>query len=396
MKDEKKLNIATGPPVSGSNFFGRKNELDYIWDMLKKGNNYKFPSPRRVGKTSFGLKLLEIARAEKWQTISINLEKIDSEADFIDALITELEKLSWWDRRKAEGGAFFDFLKRFRGLKGKGFGVEFELGYELIDKEINIYRELVNILDHDEPLLFLIDEVTVLLERIMKTENGEQRAEYFLHGLRALRQVNNSKVRWIFISSVGIENFVNRHNFSKTINDFATYELQPFTTEDTHKMILALEAGQNFGLTPEIRTAITNKIGYLLPFFIQLLFAQMHQLHKIKRRDATLALVDEAYQEVINGSDLNTWIERLVEQYGEYKILAEAILKMLCQKKEGLSRRDILHALPNVDSSEMELDTKLGNVLFMLKNDGYLSDFERRYTFRSPLLRDFWFNRYIY
>ena len=30
----------------------------------------------------------------------------------------------------------------------------------------------------------------------------------------------------------------------------------------------------------------------------------------------------------------------------------------------------------------------------MLKNDGYIIEEELKYTFRSPLLRDFWYNRF--
>ena len=40
-----------------------------------------------------------------------------------------------------------------------------------------------------------------------------------------------------------------------------------------------------------------------------------------------------------------------------------------------------------------ELNT--ARVLRMLLNDGYLLEKNGKYTFRSPLLRDFWFDRFV-
>jgi hypothetical protein len=44
---------------------------------------------------------------------------------------------------------------------------------------------------------------------------------------------------------------------------------------------------------------------------------------------------------------------------------------------------------------EEKAETVLNKLLNMLKNDGYIMyNLEAKYTFRSPLLRDFWFNRF--
>ena len=37
----------------------------------------------------------------------------------------------------------------------------------------------------------------------------------------------------------------------------------------------------------------------------------------------------------------------------------------------------------------------LTQILTRLKNDGYITMNEKRYVFRSPLLRDFWHNRFV-
>lgn len=340
------------------------------------------------------MKLLERATAKKQGAIFLNLQLLNSEADFFDALTDELSKLSWWKSKLTKGGAYFDWLKKFRSIKISG-PVDVEFSVDFDKSESNIYREFNSVLKHDEPTVILFDEVTDLLDAIMKKENGRARAERFLQGLRSFRQQSGSKIKWIFISSVGIENFMSRHNLSATVNDFATYELLAFSPDTAATMIRALEAGQDMKLTDVIRNKMLAKIGHLLPFFIQLLFAKMQQLHKINESPIDEDLVDVAYRNILNDAELNTWIERLNEQYGEQKSIAHAVLKSLCHKPQGLHRADILQGLSVPGSTEAEISTALGDVLFMLKNDGYLDVKEGNYAFRSPLLRDFWYNRYV-
>ena len=74
---------------------------------------------------------------------------------------------------------------------------------------------------------------------------------------------------------------------------------------------------------------------------------------------------------------------------------ARRILK-LCTLPDGRSREDLLANLfvkkiNNIDHTE----AILAKLLDMLQNDGYLMELEGKYTFRSPLLRDFWHNRFI-
>ena len=108
------MEIKTGTPVEGDDFFGREKELSYAWKRIKAGNNLIFPSPRRVGKTSFALKLLEKAKIEGWHTISINLEKNAGEKEFVETFVDELKKLSNWEILKEKGSSFISFLKQFK------------------------------------------------------------------------------------------------------------------------------------------------------------------------------------------------------------------------------------------------------------------------------------------
>ena len=97
-----KINNQTGSPVEGDDFFGRTKELDFAWKHIKKGNSIILSAPRRVGKSSFGKKLLVKAKDEGWNTFEINLEEIKSEIGFVNLFVEKLQNQSWWDEIKTK------------------------------------------------------------------------------------------------------------------------------------------------------------------------------------------------------------------------------------------------------------------------------------------------------
>ena len=70
------LTNITGAPVEGENFFGREKELDFDVKQIKAGNSLILSAPRRVGKSSFAKKVLEILGNDGWNTVEINLEEV--------------------------------------------------------------------------------------------------------------------------------------------------------------------------------------------------------------------------------------------------------------------------------------------------------------------------------
>ena len=158
------MEIKIGPPVTGEDFFGRQKELEYVWALIKGGNNFIFPSPRRVGKTSFALRILEEARSSGWQTIDINLESCRNEQAFLEQFVTQLRNLSTWEKIKDKGNNLFEFLSKFKPSVEAG-GVKVSLEWNTHKREA--YNQLNQLLNHDEPMLIFLDEVTVLLTSLM-------------------------------------------------------------------------------------------------------------------------------------------------------------------------------------------------------------------------------------
>jgi uncharacterized protein len=383
----------TGPPVEGEDFFGREKELEYAWSRIADGNNLTLPAPRRVGKTSFALKLIAKAKSEGWNTITINLERIPTEQEFIELFIEGLKELSWWEKVKDKGAAVISFLGKFKPSVSYG-GATVELNW--IDAKETVYKQLSDLLNHEEKTLIFLDELTVLLTSIVQGENGKKNVTRFLHWLRDIRIRSGSKIRWVFCSSVGIENFTHRHGISVTVNDIPDFKLKSYTKEESLHMLKSLGASNSLQLDEQILRTIVDKLGYCLPYFVQLIFEKIRYLIVVEHLLPDIDIVDTAYNALIEEKHFNTWIERIHEQYGDNRVHAIRLLKHLCQDKNGIKREALVNVLvnPTLDSEKAEEIVSI--LLYMLDNDGYILDDEGGfYRFRSPLLRDFWFNRYM-
>jgi uncharacterized protein len=386
------MEIKTGAPVEGDDFFGREKELEYVWKRIKAGNNFILPSPRRVGKTSFVLKLLVMAEKEGWKTISLNLERNKSEQAFVEELLEEIKKISIWEKIKSKGTKLTETFKNLKPTFEHG---DYKVSLEWNQVKDDIYKQLAEIIDHEKPTLIFMDELTVLLSNILKQENGHFQVSNFLHWMRDLRIQSGSKIRWVYCSSVGIENFTHLHNISATLNDVTEYMLKSFDAQTSKSMMKLLGESNDLKLKDEIQNEIIEKLAYTIPYFIQLVFEKILYFKEVEDVHLNTEIVQLAYDALTIGSHFNPWIERINIQYESNTKYAFSVLKFLCQEKNGVNRESLMNSISNLELDHIETEILLGNVIYMLSNDGYILNDEGLYRFRSPLLRDFWLNRFV-
>jgi uncharacterized protein len=387
------MNNQTGSPVEGEDFYGRENELNFAWNHIKKGNSLILSAPRRVGKSSFAKKLLNKAHTESWNTFEINLEEIKSEAGFVNLFVEKLQNQDWWGNLKSKSkGTIEQILTsikpsfEYEGMKGT---------LEWQSKKADIYEKLKQLLDHQEPTLIMIDEVTILLNSFLEDkENGIENVKFFLNWLRSFRQVTGTKIQWVFCSSIGIDNFTNQHNLSYTFNDVTSFPIGAFNENTSIGLLKALAKSDSLPITDEIIKEMLAKIGWLLPYFLQILHFKFNSLIKIEGDKINEKTLEKAYQLLIEEKHLNTWNERL-KDYGTLEADARLLLTHICKTKNGASRNSLISLLIKKYNDPEKSEEIVSKLLYMLKNDGYLVEEGGKYLFRSPLLRDFWFNRNV-
>jgi uncharacterized protein len=381
------MNNQVGPPVEGEDFYGRDNELNFAWKHIQKGNSIILAAPRRVGKSSFAKKLLSKAKSEKWNTFEINLEEIKSEIGFVNLFVEKLQNESWWQKPVEKLEQILSSLKPTIKYE------EIEAKLEWQSKKADVYEKLKQLLNHQSDTLIMIDEVTILLNSFLEDdEKGIENVKFFLNWLRSFRQITGTKIRWVFCSSIGIDNFTNQHGLSYTFNDVNSFPLGAFNETTSIGLLKALAQSDELSTNELIIKAMLNKIGWLLPYFLQILHYKLNYLVSVDGDTLNEQTLDKAYKLLIEEKHLNTWEERL-KDYGLLEADARLVLTHICKSAKGISRNSLVALLHKKYNDPAKAEEIVGKLLYMLKNDGYLVEEEGKYFFRSPLLRDFWFNR---
>ena len=379
-----------GPPVEGDDFFGREKEIQKANKLLDSSHSLLLSAPRRIGKSSLAKRLIEEKKNLGWKCVYIDLEETTTEDGFLNLVIEAFCKNGIW-KQVAEGMS--------KGLASVLESIEkislgpVQFNFAKKEDQEDLYKNLKELIRHDEDTFIVVDELTLFLTILSKGEDGVEKVAFILNWLRSLRQVSKTKVRWLFCGSVGLRNFTSAMNLGYTVNDLTEFSLDELSRGEAAGLLLELCKSENIEMSDGLVEYTLNKLYWNIPYFIQIIFSNLAEDYadKITRED-----VDAAYRKLCSENYLSTWSERLVE-YGEYELPARQILKLLATRPEGIERESMLNNLmTGQDASKIEaVDYTLSKVLAMLENDGYIMKKDALLMFRSPLLRDYWFDRFV-
>lgn len=323
-------------------------------------------------------------------SVCILLEGVRTRDEFLKVLLENFQKSGIWKDAANKAG---DLLNRvLEGLKGIG-PVEFDFARE--ERNNNLYTALSEAMDHAKDTLVVIDELTLFLNVLDKNDGDHKEAEYFLNWFRSLRQVTDSKIRWIFCGSVGLQNFTRMRNLSMTINDLVSFDFDELIDSEARGLVKALAESEGFPFDDGTVDYFINKIEWNIPYFIQLLFNTVKAFPGVKE-EVTEEMIDTAFDRLIRTDNFNTWSERLAEYNGQ-ETGARLILKELSKTETGLTRDQMLNVYTSLTGDNpVKADDELSLILNMIEHDGYIQRVDgglRR--FRSSLLRKWWHYKFV-
>lgn len=377
-----------GPPVTGTDFIGRERELSDAWKAIEDTNSLLLASPRRIGKSSFAMMLAQKAEAQGWNALYLDLQGLKDEGDFISLLIKKLNKIkeknSIIELTKNKIHALLSTIKKVDAFK---ITLEFQKNPE------DSYEKLTKAFQLPQRTLIVIDELVLFLQELTK-KGSIDRAENFLNWLRSIRQKEAKKVSWVFCSSISIHGFVSQNNLTYTINDVAPFNLGEMTMEEATLLLKSLDESYGTNLSDNDIQYILKRIEWKLPYFIQLFF---NKLVSNKERNNGKELEENCtmiFREIIQEHELDTWSERLAA-YGADEKAARTLLSYLCQPDHKSERSFLEEVIKDKIPEQADVKEKYAVIKRMLETDGYIIQDENGIHFRSPIIREFWFNRYI-
>lgn len=390
-----------GNIAKGKDLWDRQNEVKTIWKALEK-TSVLLKAPRRFGKTSIMYHLYENPKSD-FKVFFQDTEGMNEPEDFISDLMAKTLLDSKFNN------AIKPITKWLKKITDKIEEVEVANFRLKIKEEIKIdWKEkgldfITNLAEYDEKIVFLIDEIPVLVQNIDK-KHGSQTAQDFLHWFRTVRQTPNlSKIRWVVGGSIGIEHILERIKAgTKIINDFQIIGIGPFSKEDGKAYIMELlkTEGQIKRITSATVNKILELIGAPVPYFIQILVKEsLHEMERRKEKTLSNKIIHIAYREQVLGPASRTYFEhyftRLRDYYDENseRVAKRLILEVARKKSVGKAE---LFKLFRMESRGNLSDERFSYLMTDIENDFYVSyDPENKtYSFTTNILRDWWLRYY--
>lgn len=379
-----------GVPVTGEDFYGRKNELTKAHRYLNERQSLLLSAPRRIGKSSFAKKLIADKDAQSWKCIYIDLQGIATQETFLRKLIDSFTGAGLMEKTCQKAKDFFESF--FDVAKGVELGMlKIDLNHR--DALESLYNRLSDTFNFDNDTLIVIDELPLFLGKLIDNDGGNRdEVEFLLNWFRSIRQHENSHLRWLFCGSVGLRNFTNHHKMSHAINDLVDFELGELTTEEAQGLIKALAQSYKLSMNDEVVNKTLSMLQWPIPYFIQLLIDKLIS-KKTDCEDSTVEIDDVtiAIDELSRSNYFNTWNERL-DEYRDLEYMARMVLDNISIAEDGSNKSTLLKiAMKGRKNTEEPLINKnLTKVLEMLEHDGYIMRIGDNRKFRSPLLRKWW------
>ncbi|HET8774722.1 MAG TPA: hypothetical protein VFP80_13050 [Thermoanaerobaculia bacterium] len=389
------LHNTVGRPVEGDDFFDRVAEIRKLWDRLET-DNVLLLAPRRVGKTSVMYHLRDTAAEHGYRSMYTSVANGLTELDFVRRLLSEIERHK--EGRKALRGlkksAVGQFFRRIRRIDLFGGGVELtdhaEGQWAAIGESI-----IAALHGLESKWLLLIDEVPIFVLGLMKADPSGTRAKTFLNWFRDLRLApqTSKTVRWLLAGSIGLDTVTRRMNLGDTINDlYLENDFGPFRREVALQLLEQLSASYGFPMPNEIKGEICDRIGWLIPYHLQLVFGELRT--RCSGGAPSAADVTAIFDDLLSPakrSYFDYWKQRLHVELGNPEDeQAVSVLGGVAADTNGASEQTLSAILAGHIKDPAARKARLTYLLDVLCSDGYLVKANDRYVFRSNLLRDYW------
>lgn len=384
------MKLTVGNPVEGDDFFDREDEQKRAWRHLES-DHLLMLAPRRIGKTSLIYRLRDTSQAHGFYSVYCSFAGCSDERDCVAELFKALHPLQTIGQKTAE---MFGWIKSIRysdfGVEWGGAGGNWRQAGEEIAKALA---------DTDHDWLVCVDELPVFIVKLLQQgDEGRERARTFLYWLRNLRQTHYRKVKWLLAGSIGLDTVAARLRIGDAINDLKPFPLDAFSRECAERFLDALAKSYSIALPPEVRDHIVARIGWPVPYYLQLMFSSLRDTVEDDGASVAVATVDALFEKLLGPGyqgHFDYWRQRLDDELGQPDAgHAVRLLNRLAGTREGLSDVVLGLVLHRHIADTEERDRLLRHLLNVLDSDGYLVRRDGRYAFRLEWLRLYWLREY--
>lgn len=404
---ESRLKLTTGNWVSGDRFWGREDEIERFIEKLDNEAHILLVAQRRIGKTSL---MREVSRQIQARYICLHVDWQGTHAaeDAIAELVAATrEHHSLWEKTRVVFRNILSVLtQNVETLQISELKLQLRSGMTEADWRSKGDRVLEILAASDKPVVVFLDEVPILVNRLLKgtdykiTPDRREQADRFLSWLRANSIQHQGKIRFVVTGSIGLEPVLRQGGLSATINNFSPFDLAPWRAAVAKGCLQALANEYKLVYRDGAEEEVIDRLGVCIPYHVQLFFDGLHrECKQTGRSEISRELVGEIYDRDMlstrGRAELSHMEERLKLGLGAQlhslavDLLAEAAVTGSLSAEAA---RIIVSGQEFPGDEERSSTEILREVLGVLEHDGYLRRSSSGYQFESNLLKDWWHN----
>lgn len=391
-----------GPYVTGDDFFGRSHEVARLIELLLDGAHISLAAQRRIGKTSL---LHEAIGGLKGRLtgLYVDLQDCHDAGDAIAAIaFASRAHTSLWTRVQA---GFANVLQNIEAIGPEELQLHLRSGV-MGDWRVKGDRLLADLAAAEPPVVLMLDELPVLLVRLLRDGSGQPRADgrdaadHLLSWLRKGAIAHTGRLRIVVTGSIGLGPVARQVGLSGTLNAYQPFLLEPWAPQTAMDALKALEQHGQVSLEQDAREEVVQKLGSCIPYHVQLFYSQLredarrHQRDRVTRLDVervytTRMLSNHAHAELAHMEErLRLMVPADLHALTLDLLTETAVTGALSIEAALILARDYEQVAPAAERA-------LQDIFAVLEHDGYLErgpDGQRRFI--SRLLRDWWRARF--
>ena len=391
----------------GDRFWDREEDLRFFEEKVDEGKHLLLVAQRRMGKTSL---MHEAARrlSKHYLHLYVDLQEAFEAPDAIVKLsLATREHDSLWGKTWALlGNAVGAVVDKVDSLAVGELSVSLRAGLTAGNWAAKGDALLATLAASDKPVLLLLDEVPIMVNRMLKgqdytiTPERKQATDAFMSWLRKNSIEHQGKIRIVLSGSIGLEPVLHQAGMSAHLSTFVPFELRPWEPKVAVGCLDALAAEYGIEFPDGAQSEMVERIECCIPDHVQMFFG--HARDWCVRNGKSQSLkedVEEVYDNEMLGfrghAELTHYEERLKTVLGlepfplAIEMLTEAAAPGAVLTPEALEALQRSYTFEDCSAVEMQKE-----ILYVLEHDGYLRPAKGGYVFVSRVVRDWWHKRH--
>ena len=257
-----------------------------------------------------------------------------------------------------------------------------------------LQARLASLSDSDVNLLIIVDELPVLVSRMLRSDNGKRDVELLLSRLRYWRQAPElrGRVHTLVGGSIGLEGVLRRAGLSSSINDLMPFLLNSWDRTTATDFLESVGRDNDFILDQCSISQVLDLLRDPVPYHVQLFFSALRDACQGLRARITPDVIQQCFAMRLAGATGTAHLDHY-----------ETRLEIAFNPDEHETARSILTRasnragadLANLQDLSRPNETTFHAVLRDLQSEGYLDRHGDHLAFRSNLLREWWSKRHV-